>query len=130
MEIFKIHPVKGLNVFPWPLIPYSLAWCQPPAMTIYLSTINFHVNSVSSAQYTCQRDILPDFTSITGVSMFSYFSTVTFFYGLDYGPRPACPHLFKNSSLSQLVLNGQVDSFLYTSLFRFQQQNDNNSSTG
>jgi hypothetical protein len=29
-----------------------------------------------------------------------------------------------------LVLNGQVDSFLYTSLFRFQQQNDNNSSTG
>jgi hypothetical protein len=110
-----LYNLKGLDVFPW----YDPPCCYMASLRLYLSTIDFNVNQVSSTEYTCNRNLWP---SSSENSLFSYFADISFDYGMEYPAQSICSYLFKNATID-IELQGQVNSFLYTSLFRFQDYN-------
>jgi hypothetical protein len=116
------YGVSGVNVYPWP----ACAKCNRPTLIFGMSNVDFYVNGKPSSEYTCNPDIIPDDSSL-GVSYFSsYVYDIKIEYGNTYGSfsSPAiCPYLFKNAVLYDISLNFQVESFLFVSLFRFQQVN-------
>jgi hypothetical protein len=120
-SIILIAGVTGVEVCPWPASFYGLQQC----LTLSLSTVQFYVNNTPPWEYTCDPGLIPAY-SPKSVSFFStYIGEIDIDYGNTYGSasQTVCPFVFKNSRLSQLTLQYQVDSFLFVSLFRFQEVN-------
>jgi hypothetical protein len=117
------YNLKGLNLFPWPNSKYK------SELRFHLSTIDFYINNVSSSEYTCHRNMFPVPGPNNEKSFFAHFEAISVVYGLEYTTKPVCPHLFEDSSMSNLKLQSPVDSFLYTSLFRFQDYNISDASS-
>jgi hypothetical protein len=109
--------IKGLNVYPWPLIGPNN---NQKRLILSHSTIDFYVND--SLPNECQQNLLPDFNRFES-KFVSIFSTLFQSMELAYGNRfdsPVCPYVFRNAALTNLDIKGQVATFLYTSLFRFE----------
>jgi hypothetical protein len=116
-----ICAVSGLNVFPWPTL--STDFNPYFDFAFYFSTVEFYVNP---SAYTCNSDRIPA-NSVSDVSFLSaYINTLIIQYGNNYGSssQNVCPYVFKNAKLNEIELNFQVDTFLFTSLFRFQEINE------
>jgi hypothetical protein len=116
--------VSGVDVYPWPALPI-----HGPSLSItlifYFSTIEFYVNSTPPGEYTCSPGLIPDDSS-KSVSFFSKFlNIIELKYGNTYGSasHAVCPFVFKNAQLDEFDLHYQVDSFLFVSIFRFQEVN-------
>jgi hypothetical protein len=107
-----------MNVFPWHVDENSFKL----TLKFYISTMEFYVNSEPPDEYYCHRDLIPDFNHTT---IFNLAYQIHFIYGMNYGPGLICPYIFKHSNLNEMDLHGQTDSFLYTSLLRFQNNNTN-----
>jgi hypothetical protein len=118
--------VSGLNVYPWPS-SQSFGCNLQVYLTIFMSTIDFYVNSTYISSYNCQRDLIPDDSS-TNVSFFSSYTTsLALQYGNKYGSSSTavCPYVFKNAQFGKgISARYQVDSFLFVNLLEFQQVND------
>jgi hypothetical protein len=115
-----LYGVSGINVYPWPALSFTC--CFEKGLNLFFSTIEFYVNSKPPSDYTCSPALIPDNTTAS-VSLFSkYLQGITLHYGNTYGSssRTVCPYLFKNAQISSMQLNYQVDSFLFVTLFRFQ----------
>jgi hypothetical protein len=79
--------------------------------------------------YNCTPGLVPD-SSPSGVSFFSmYLDQITIQYGNTYGQSQShsavCPYVFTGAQIASIELNYQVDSFLFVSLLRFQQDTFN-----
>jgi hypothetical protein len=94
-------------------------------LTLYFSTVQFYVNNTRPGEYTCNSDLIPDDSSKNVSFLSTYLNTLYVGYGNIYGSesQAVCPFVFKNAQLSQFNLQYQVDSFLFVSLFRFQEVN-------
>jgi hypothetical protein len=118
----KVYGLSGLSLYPWPFCSN----CTKVRLVISISRLDFYVNNKSSSEFACSPDIIPDDSS-KGVSLISSFiNLVELDFGNTYGSSSSqliCPYLFKNADLSDIYLSNQVDSFLFVSLFRFQQVN-------
>jgi hypothetical protein len=115
-----LYSVRGVNVFPWP--PLTCSGCAKKNLAMYLSTVEFYVNNTPPGAYTCGPGLVPDDSS-QNVSLFSSYLIGFFvYYGNTYGTlsQSVCPFLFKNAQLYEMLLEYQVDSFLFVSLFKFQ----------
>jgi hypothetical protein len=112
-----VYKLKGINVFPWPATYNQQA---ENMLSIYLSNIEFYVNEKPQSEFKCNRDLIPDSNSS---SIFSSAFTTIYIPQYNNYPsnKPVCPFLLKNAHLSNIYLYGQVDSFLYTQLLRFNQ---------
>jgi hypothetical protein len=120
---FNLFGVNGVNLYPWPASPgfdKKLLW-------LYFSKIEFFVNNTPPSEYTCSPGLIPD-DSATQFSLFSTHLLQLFvYYGNTYetGSGSVCPYLFRNAQLYGGVnLFYQVESFLFVSLFRFQEVNE------
>jgi hypothetical protein len=119
------YGLSGVNVYPWP------AWNNDQkGFSLFLSKIEFHVNSTPPTGYICSPNLLPD-DSATSVSLLSsHIKSIIIIYGNKYSSSAICPFLFKNAQLTDgMRLEFQVQSFLFVTLFRFQQVNFTNTST-
>jgi hypothetical protein len=115
--------VSGLDVYPWPTLNEHGPGLKNKMLIIYFSAIEFYVNNTRSDAYTCSPGLIPDDSS-KSVSFFSkYLEQIYFNYGNTYGTQAVCPFVFKNAQLDEFILRYQVDSFLFVSLFRFQEVN-------
>jgi hypothetical protein len=125
-----LFAVSGVNVYPWP--PYTCVVaqqyaCQKKTIYFVLSTIEFYVNGTPPNGYTCAQDLIPDESNLN-VSFFSaYVNSISINFLNTYGSssQGICSHLFKNAQIGGLQLFYQTDTFLFVTLFRFQ----NDSST-
>jgi hypothetical protein len=108
-----MYGLKGVNVYPWPVgNSFELI------LQFFISNIEFYVNGLKPGEYTCDRDLLPELNS-TATTLFTNFKEINFVSGLKYGSLPVCPFIFKGAQLVSLYFQSQVDSFLFTNLFRF-----------
>jgi hypothetical protein len=114
----NIYGVSGISLYPWLACPE----CDNMTLSLYFSTIEFYVNHTDPSGYICSPGLIPD-DSANRVSLFSSLVNRLFVgHGNTIGSssKMICPFLFKNSRLDSLELQYQVDSFLYVSLFKFQ----------
>jgi hypothetical protein len=117
-----LYTVNGLNVYPWSAFgPDNTAY---DSLSLTFSTVEFYVNNTPPSAYTCSPGIIPN-NSASIVTFFQdYVNELAFLYGNKYKAQAICPFVFANAKLEQLSLGFQVDTFLFTSLFRFQQTNN------
>jgi hypothetical protein len=110
--------LSGINVYPWPALHFAKDFW------FYFSTIRFYVNNTSPSGYSCSPGLIPD-NSYKSVSLFStYIDVFRIMIGNKHESSPVCPYLLKNANLKEIWLEYQVDSFLFSNLFRFQQTNE------
>jgi hypothetical protein len=115
----ELLTIKGINVYPWPA--KLNAQCS---LFIYMSTIEFFINGKPQSDFSCNKNLITDSDGSTSIFV-SVIAQIIILNQNTFNSAPVCPFLFKNSRLSKLELYGQVDSFLYKQLLRFQQVVDN-----
>jgi hypothetical protein len=118
-----VYGVKGINVYPWPAAHNAQA---RNGLSLFLSIIEFYVNEESPSEYECSRDLLPNFRANSSSIFTSVFSSMYISQFNNYhSEAPVCPYLFKNAQTSSIFMYGQVDSFLFKQLLRFNQDYSN-----
>jgi hypothetical protein len=131
------NSVGGINVYPWPALECSDCVKKgfsffKKMLYFYYSSILFYVNNTQPSEYPCTPDIFPADSS-SQVSFFStYINSIYTNMGNSFGDlaQAVCPYIFKNAKLNGgFALDDQVDSFLFVTLFRFQEVNDTQIST-
>jgi hypothetical protein len=119
-----LYDLIGVNVYPGSFFSN----CTKKTLFLSLSAIGFYVNNLPPNGYTCTSDLIPDGYP-TRVSLFSAFiNHLVIRNGNTQGSLQSqttiCPYVFTNAQLEKIKLFNQVNSFLFVTLFRFQQTNE------
>jgi hypothetical protein len=82
LESLNMYGLKGMNVFPWPVIPlYNDSQFD---LVISVSTIEFYVNYKPTSEYTCNKGLVE--TNSTTSSFFSYINNLHSFKSRKHVP--------------------------------------------
>jgi hypothetical protein len=122
LNSLTLFGMSGVDAWPWPSL--TCPNCEKIILELSLSAVEFYVNN--TRDYKCEPNLVPDDSTNT-VSLFStYIKSLSFDYGNAFlsGSSAICPYVFKNANIDTIHLNFQADSFLFTSLLRFQHVND------
>jgi hypothetical protein len=123
-----LFDVSGVYVFPWPanLLDFeTCSGCSKIILYLRFSSIEFYVNSTQPGGCSCTPSLIPNNSATTVSSFSTYFNSIDVDFGNAFNSRAetlVCPYLFNNAQINNGMSFGyQVDSFLFVSLFKFQE---------